>query len=99
MQLTSVFEALRQVIDPELGINIVDLGLVYDVLVYRGRIEVVMTVTSAACPLGEDLASAAEGAIQRLAPDAHVDVRIVLYPPWGPDRMSPAAKQQLGWER
>jgi metal-sulfur cluster biosynthetic enzyme len=100
MEANSVWNALRQVLDPELGINIVDLGLVYGVVTDHGRIEVVMTVTSAACPMGEELAREAAAAVRRSAPDAHdVDVRVVLHPPWDPALMSKSAKQQLGWGR
>lgn len=93
-----VRECLRGVIDPELGVNIVDLGLVYRVTVEDDRVEVVMTMTSPTCPLGERLASEAEAAVRRCAPEAReVDVRVALFPPWHPGLMSDAAKLQLGW--
>jgi metal-sulfur cluster biosynthetic enzyme len=89
---------LAGVIDPELGVNIVDLGLVYRLDVAADRVEVVLTMTSAACPLGAQLASEAEAAVRRHAPEVRdVEVRLVLYPPWSPDLMSDAARRQLGW--
>ena len=89
---------LGDVIDPELGVNIVDLGLVYRLDVAAEKVEVVMTMTSPACPLGGQLASEAEAAVRRHAPEVRdVEVRLVLYPPWSPDLMSDAARRQLGW--
>lgn len=94
-----VRECLREVDDPELGENIVDLGLVYRVAVEGNRAEVVMTVTSPTCPLGELLATEAEAAIRRRLPElAEIDVQVVLFPPWHSGLMSDAAKRRLGWE-
>ncbi len=93
-------EALRQVMDPELGINIVDLGLVYGVDVQDGRIHVAMTMTTRACPLHAYIAENAEAVIRQVAPDAQsVEIEMVWDPPWMPAMMSEAAKQQLGWRR
>ena len=98
MEATAVRDALREVIDPELGIDVVSLGLVYDVKVDGGRAEVVMTMTSPACPLGEQLTGDAEAAIRRALPEATgVEVRLVVFPPWTPDRMTAEAKRRLGW--
>ena len=93
-----VRDALREVIDPELGINVVDLGLVYRIDAEPDRLSVAMTMTTRACPLGEHLAAQAEAAIRRAAPQiAEVQVRLVWDPPWSPDLMSPDAKRRLGW--
>jgi metal-sulfur cluster biosynthetic enzyme len=93
-----VRECLRQVNDPELGENVVDLGLVYQVSVEGERAEVVMTMTSPTCPLGELLASEARTAIRRGAPELEeVEVRIVLSPAWHAGLMSEAARRRLGW--
>jgi metal-sulfur cluster biosynthetic enzyme len=93
-----VWNALRNVFDPELGVNVVDLGLVYGVLLSEDRVEVVMTMTSAACPLGEQLTRAVETAVARLSPGARrVAVRLTFEPAWDPGRMSEAARRQLGW--
>jgi metal-sulfur cluster biosynthetic enzyme len=93
-----VLAVLRQVLDPELGINVVDLGLVYDVAVEPDRVAVALTMTSPACPLGGQLKSEAEAALRRAAPGvAEVAVTLVLDPPWHPALMSEAARRQLGW--
>jgi len=90
--------ALRRVIDPEVGINVVDLGLVYDVRVEDGNVGVAMTMTTPACPLGEILTEQAEAAIRQQVPGAgSVTVDLVWEPPWRPAMMSDAAKAQLGW--
>ena len=99
MTQEQVLEALRQVIDPELGINIVDLGLIYSVDIEDGGIRVAMTMTTQACPLRAQLKQVAESAIRRGVPEAKsIEVKLVWNPPWHPTMMSEAAKRQLGWE-
>lgn len=94
-----VRECLRGVDDPELGENIVDLGLVYRIAVEAQRAEIVLTVTSPTCPLGELIATQARAAVERGLPDLEdVEVRIVLFPPWHPGLISEAARRRLGWE-
>lgn len=90
-------EALRRVIDPEVGINVVDLGLVYGVEVDESRVVVTMTMTSPACPLGDMIQSQAERAIELALPGRSVEIELVWHPPWTRDRMSSAAKQMLGF--
>jgi len=93
-----VWDALRTVIDPEIGINVVDLGLVYRVEVSGNHVGVAMTMTTQACPLHAYLTAAAETAIRQCAPDIEaVQVNMVWDPPWSPAMMSDLAKQQLGW--
>ncbi|MFI5398770.1 MAG: metal-sulfur cluster assembly factor [Candidatus Binatia bacterium] len=93
-----IWNALRTVLDPEIGINVVDLGLVYTVEVSNSRVRVAMTMTSQACPLHAYLREAAETAIRQFAPDIGVvQVDMVWDPPWSPSMMSDAAKQRLGW--
>jgi len=101
MTAERVEEALRDVIDPELGINVVDLGLVYGIDVKDdGAIRVAMTMTTAACPLGESLAEQAEAAIRQSVPGVKsVSVDLVWDPPWQPSMMSDAARERLGWEK
>lgn len=92
----AVWNAMRSVIDPEIGINVVDLGLVYGVEVSGNAVRVAMTMTSRACPLHAYLTEAAEEAIRRNAGDAvSVRVEMVWDPPWNPDMMSDAARRQL----
>lgn len=92
-----VWRALRQVVDPEVGIDVVSLGLVYAVEAGDRRVRVVLTMTSPACPLGELLAEQAEAAIRAEVPGVDsVVVDLVWDPPWNPSMMSPAARQRLG---
>ena len=94
----AVREALRSVDDPEAGMNIVDLGLVYGIDVTLERVRVELTLTSPACPLGDLISDNARRAITALLPDGvGVDVELVWEPFWTPDRMSESAKQTFGW--
>jgi metal-sulfur cluster biosynthetic enzyme len=91
-----VREALRDVIDPEVGVNIVDLGLVYGIAVNNGDVSVTMTMTSPACPLRDYLQDLVESTVTSRLPSArHVVVEIVSEPPWTEDMMSDAARRQL----
>lgn len=92
-------ELLREVIDPELGINIVDLGLVYDVRVGEGVAQVRMTLTTPGCPLGAYIDDEVRACLWGAPGVDAVDVQLVWDPPWQPDMMSDAAKAQLGWRR
>ncbi|PWC53911.1 metal-sulfur cluster assembly factor [Azospirillum sp. TSO22-1] len=94
-----VRDALRTVIDPEMGIDVVELGLVYGIEVAPDNaVAVRMTMTSPACPLGEFLRESAECAIRDAVPEAPaVDVALVFEPPWTSDRISETARRQLGW--
>jgi len=89
--------ALREVVDPEVGVNIVDLGLIYGVEVDAAGVHVRMTLTTPACPLGAFLVEEVRHVVRESAPEATVDVELVWSPRWSPDRMSPAAKRELGW--
>lgn len=92
-----ILEALGDVPDPELGISVVDLGLVYGIELRDDAVRVTMTTTSPACPLGGYLAHMAAAAIRRLVPEAmSVDVELVGEPVWHPGMMSEAARRQLG---
>ncbi len=97
MNAEEVWNALRQVIDPELGINIVDLGLVYSVKVQNGQVQVVMTMTTPACPLHTYLTSTAEAVIWQQVRDVQaVEIQLAWVPRWNPMMMTDAAKRQLG---
>lgn len=94
----AVREALRQVIDPEVNLNIVDLGLVYGVDVSADEIRIIMTMTTPACPVGPMITGQAETVAGALAPEGvAVVVDLVWEPPWRPDMMSEMAKVALGW--
>lgn len=91
--------ALRTVNDPEVGMNVVDLGLVYGVDIAPGRVAVDLTMTTPACPLGEMILDDARRALAAVTPpDTRIEVRLVWDPPWGPERMSDVARRHLGWE-
>lgn len=95
-----VLTALRQVIDPELGLNVVDLGLVYSIEAQDGHVQVALTMTTPACPLSNLLLEMAEAAIWQQLPDVKsVKINLVWDPPWHPGLMSAQAKSELGWER
>ena len=96
----SVREALKQVIDPELFINIVDLGLIYQVTVTeaegKSNVKIEMTMTSPACPAGPQLLSQSKSVLGTLEGIGDVEVKLVMVPPWTPDRMTEDARDQLG---
>lgn len=94
----AVLEALRQVEDPEAGMNIVDLGLVYGVEVGPGAVRVEITMTTAACPLADMIVEQARDAtVAAVAPGTRVEVDLVWDPPWTPDRMTGIARGHFGW--
>ena len=89
-----VEEALRDVVDPELGINVVDLGLVYDIRVFEDRTALVdMTLTSAACPLTDVIEDQTAQALDGLVPTHRINW--VWMPPWGPDKITDEGREQL----
>jgi metal-sulfur cluster biosynthetic enzyme len=90
-------EELRAVIDPELGVNIVDLGLVYGAEMVDGVAHILMTTTTPACPIGSYLRDEIRWALLRVDRILDVEVELTHEPPWSPDRMSDEAKIQLGW--
>jgi len=93
-----VREALRTVEDPEVGINIVDLGLVYRIDVTPECVRVEMTMTTQACPMGDLITDNARRAVAARVPEGvEVDIVLVWEPFWTPDRMSESAKQTFGW--
>ncbi len=103
MQITedSVYAALRQVQDPELLVNVVDLGLIYEVAVTEsaGKYDVAvrMTMTSPACPSAPEMIGQAKEVLEDLGPEVgRVEVEVTLSPPWTPDRMSEEARDELG---
>ena len=94
-----ILNVLRRVIDPEVGINVVDLGLVYDAKAIEGRIEVAMTMTTPACPMNSYLTEEAKRLLFSEIPGtSEVKIDLVWDPPWEPEMMSEAAKKRLGWE-
>jgi metal-sulfur cluster biosynthetic enzyme/nitrite reductase/ring-hydroxylating ferredoxin subunit len=91
-----LIEALKQVIDPELMVNIVDLGLVYSINRDDRKIYVEMTLTSPACPAGPQIVQQSKMALERLRDVEEAEIKLVMSPPWTPDRMTDEAKDMLG---
>ncbi|MBA4149918.1 MAG: metal-sulfur cluster assembly factor [Verrucomicrobia bacterium] len=91
-----VLDALREVIDPELDCNLVDLGLIYGVRVEPGNINVEMTLTTPGCPMHESLLAGVKTAISNLPGVKNVNVDLVWDPPWNPEMLSPEGRAQLG---
>lgn len=94
-----VYELLHEVIDPEVGVNIVDLGLVYGVRVADRVAYVRMTLTTPGCPLGSYIDDSIRRALGRLPDVDDTDLDLVWDPPWTPEMMTDEAKRQLGWMR
>jgi len=94
----TVREALRSVEDPEVGMNVIDLGLVYRIDVAPHRVHVQMTMTTPACPMGGLITDDARSAIEAVLPEGvELDIELVWEPAWTPDLMSRSAKQTFGW--
>ena len=91
-------EVLRQVVDPELHMNIVDLGLVYRAEQQGDVVEVDATLTSPGCPYGPYILHGIKQAVLTLKDVRHAEVNVVWEPPWGPDRMTEEAKLELGFD-
>ena len=91
-----VLEALKEVFDPEIPVNVVDLGLVYDCQVEDGDVKVKMTLTFPGCGMGPYIAQQAEWRLAELDAVEDVEVEMVYEPPWSPDLISEDGKAQLG---
>ncbi|KAA0137801.1 MAG: metal-sulfur cluster assembly factor [Gimesia chilikensis] len=95
----ALVEALKQVIDPELNINIVDLGLVYEILRSEddpSKVTVSMTLTSPACPAGPQIITQAKMALERVDDVNEATIQLTMTPPWSPDLMTDDARDELG---
>jgi metal-sulfur cluster biosynthetic enzyme len=96
----TILAALKQVHDPELMVNVVDLGLIYGVGVDeadgKSNLHIMMTMTTPACPFGPELIREVKEAVNRLEGVGDVEVQLTLSPPWTPDRMTDDARDELG---
>jgi metal-sulfur cluster biosynthetic enzyme len=97
--LDAVRAACASVADPEFGVSVDDLGLIYDIAIDGGAVVVAMTLTSAFCPAGEVILDGVRAAVERVAGVARVEVRLVWEPGWTPEMVSAAGRRQLGWEK
>lgn len=93
----SIMDRLKKVPDPELGISIVDLGLVYDVKIDKGNIRVIMTLTTMGCPLFDQIERPIKEELQKIKNIKNVDVELTFEPPWSPEKMSKQARINLGF--
>lgn len=98
METGKILESLKAVLDPEVGVNIVDLGLIYKVEIKPEEVYIQLTMTSPACPLHGVITREMDKALRETFPDlGPMTIELVWDPPWSPELMSTAAKQQLGW--
>jgi metal-sulfur cluster biosynthetic enzyme len=93
----ALVSALKSVKDPELNVNVIDLGLVYSIQTNEDQVDVEMTLTSPACPAGPEILRNAVSALEKVEGISKANVRLVMSPPWSPDRMSDEARDQLGF--
>ena len=93
-----VLRALRKVVDPEVAMSIVDVGLVYGVTIADGAAVIDLTMTSAACPVADVIMDDVEQQLDRVLPEPLlIQVRLVWEPPWTPERLSAQARSFMGW--
>ncbi len=92
----SVLESIKQIIDPEIGINIVDMGLIYGVDINDTTVDITMTLTSPACPAGGQIVNGAQHVAQQMDGVDEVNVSVVWTPRWSMEMMSEDAKDELG---
>jgi metal-sulfur cluster biosynthetic enzyme len=94
---TTVWNTLASILDPEFGLSIVELGLIYSVVCRDGVVHVTMTLTTPACPASGYIVNGAQAALLALPGVREAQVELVWEPPWTAERLSPSAREQLGW--
>jgi metal-sulfur cluster biosynthetic enzyme len=92
----TLIAALRTVNDPELHVNVIDLGLIYSIQSKDGEVDIEMTLTSPACPAGPEMLRSAVKALEGVEGVTKANVKLVMTPPWSPEKMSDAARDELG---
>lgn len=97
MTKQQITDKLKEVIDPELGINIVDLGFIYDVKIKNSNVMVMMTLSSPGCPLAGEIEEQVKEKVGEIKGVKKVNLEITFEPLWTTDRMSKEAKARLGW--
>ena len=91
----SIENSLRTVLDPEAGINVMDLGLIYNLEVDGGSVRIAMTLTSAGCPVGPMIVEDVESTLEAARPDRQILISLVFDPPWTPERITEEGKRLL----
>jgi len=91
------WDRLHEVYDPEIGLNLVDLGLVYDLTSDHGKVHVIMTLTTPGCPMSDSMPPAVQRVIESIPGVIDVDVDLIWDPPWDPDRITGQGRSELGW--
>jgi metal-sulfur cluster biosynthetic enzyme len=95
---TAIWNALSSILDPEFGLSIVDLGLVYSASVSDGVVQVAMTLTTPSCPASNYIVEGARASLAALSGIREAHVNLVWNPPWTPAFLSESARESLGWE-
>ena len=90
-------ESLKGILDPELGLNIVDLGLIYDIEIQDGDVRVAFTLTAMGCPIGPMIGEQIQETVMALPGVKTVSAELVFNPPWDPSRMSEELREELGF--
>jgi metal-sulfur cluster biosynthetic enzyme len=93
---TLIYDKLKEIYDPEVGINIVDMGLIYSLDIIDSRVEITMALTSPGCPAGPQILSQVDSQVKTVDGVEDVDIKVVWSPPWSPDMLSEEARDQLG---
>jgi len=93
-----VMKALRECYDPEIGISLVDLGLIYDIKVDKNKVHIRMTLTTPGCPMHSFMVQDVREKVKQIKGVKEVEVELVWDPPWTPDRMSDEVKKKLGFK-
>jgi FeS assembly SUF system protein len=96
IEVTQVYEALRECYDPEIPVNIVDLGLVYDLVINGTRVDVTMTLTAIGCPVAGEVMADVESKVSAVAGVEKCNVTLTFDPPWTPEKMTEDARWELG---
>ena len=91
-----VMKALKECFDPEIGINVVDLGLIYNVKVDKDKVNIKMTLTAEGCPMSYSISQDVQNKVKKIKGVKEVKVELVWDPPWSPDRMSKDVRKKLG---
>jgi metal-sulfur cluster biosynthetic enzyme len=96
IDMAAVYDKLRECYDPEIPVNIVDLGLIYNLKIVGNAVSVVMTLTAIGCPVGPEVMAEVEGRVREVEGVEQCDVTLTFDPPWTPARMTEDARWELG---